>query len=110
MMFDGRSLVQLLRDAGFKRAAVSSYKASAIPEIDQIELEVRRNESLYVEASQKGPYSIGSTTTDSPVAVAPRPGNCTITIAASTSTIPSVCMVRSPSPSNPAASRIENTG
>jgi SAM-dependent methyltransferase len=49
-MFDGKALVFLLRQAGFERAAVSSYKESAIPEIDQIELEVRRNESLYVEA------------------------------------------------------------
>jgi SAM-dependent methyltransferase len=49
-MFDGKALVHLLREAGFAQAAVSEYKKSAIPEIDQIELEVRRAESLYVEA------------------------------------------------------------
>ena len=49
-MFDGRKLVYMLREAGFKNVEVSSYRQSAIPEIDQIELEVRRNESLYAEA------------------------------------------------------------
>jgi SAM-dependent methyltransferase len=49
-MFDGKSLVHLLQEAGFERPEVSSYGKSAIPEIDQIELEVRRGESLYVEA------------------------------------------------------------
>ncbi len=51
-MLDGRALVQLLRDAGFDKVAVSSFGKSAIPEIDQIELEVRRAESLYVEAEK----------------------------------------------------------
>jgi len=51
-MFDGKSLAHLLREAGFANPAVSSYRQSAIPEIDQIELEVRRGESLYVEASK----------------------------------------------------------
>jgi len=49
-MFDGNSLVHLFREAGFERPAVSSFGKSAIPEVDQIELEVRRGESLYVEA------------------------------------------------------------
>ena len=49
-MFDGKALTQLLRDAGFQQVEISSYRQSAIPEIDQIELEVRRSESLYVEA------------------------------------------------------------
>ncbi|HUA16960.1 MAG TPA: methyltransferase domain-containing protein [Verrucomicrobiae bacterium] len=49
-MFDGRALSHLLREAGFDQVEVSSYGTSAIPEIDQIELEVRRKESLYVEA------------------------------------------------------------
>ena len=48
-MFDGKSLVHLLREAGFEYPAVSSFGQSAIPEIDRIELEVRRGESLYVE-------------------------------------------------------------
>lgn len=51
-MFDGKALVHLLHEAGFEGAAVSSFGQSAIPEIDQLELEVRRNESLYVEASK----------------------------------------------------------
>lgn len=49
-MFDAKSLVYLLQEAGFARVEVSSYRKSAIPEIDQLELEVRRRESLYVEA------------------------------------------------------------
>jgi SAM-dependent methyltransferase len=49
-MFDGKALVRLLRDAGFERVVVSSFGVSAIPEIDALELEVRRGESLYVEA------------------------------------------------------------
>jgi SAM-dependent methyltransferase len=51
-MFDGKALVHLFREAGFKDPAVSNYGNSAIPEIGQIELEVRRGESLYVEASK----------------------------------------------------------
>lgn len=49
-MFDAKSLVHLLREAGFTQVEVSSYRQSAIPEIDLLELEVRRRESLYVEA------------------------------------------------------------
>jgi SAM-dependent methyltransferase len=49
-MFDSRALVYLLRGAEFGQVEISSYRLSAIPEIDQIELEVRRRESLYVEA------------------------------------------------------------
>jgi SAM-dependent methyltransferase len=49
-MFDRKILVRLLREAGFEQVTVSSFGESAIPEIDQIELAVRRNESLYVEA------------------------------------------------------------
>lgn len=49
-MFDAKALVHLLREAGFPQVAVSSYRQSAIPEIDQLDLEVRRNESLYIEA------------------------------------------------------------
>lgn len=48
-MFDGRSLVHLLREAGFQSVDVKEFGVSAIPEIDRIELEVRRRESLYVE-------------------------------------------------------------
>jgi SAM-dependent methyltransferase len=49
-MFDGRALVHVLRSAGFGDTEVSNYRTSAIPEIEQIELEERRHESLYVEA------------------------------------------------------------
>ena len=49
-MLDGRALTHMLRNAGFDEAVISSYRVSAIPEIDQIELKVRRRESLYVEA------------------------------------------------------------
>ena len=49
-MFDSKALVRLLREAGFEQVTVSRFGQSAITEIDQIELEVRRSESLYVEA------------------------------------------------------------
>ncbi len=49
-MFDERSLVHLLQDAGFAQAKVSHFMESRIPEIGDIELAVRRHESLYVEA------------------------------------------------------------
>jgi SAM-dependent methyltransferase len=51
-MFDARALVHMVRSAGFENIEVSSYRQSAIPEIELIELEVRRNESLYVEATK----------------------------------------------------------
>jgi SAM-dependent methyltransferase len=51
-MFDAKLLLHLLSEAGFKQVEVSSYKKSAIQEIDQLELEVRRRESLYVEATK----------------------------------------------------------
>jgi SAM-dependent methyltransferase len=49
-MFDGKSLLQLLREAGFAQPEISEYGKSGIAEIDQLDLEVRRGESLYVEA------------------------------------------------------------
>jgi len=49
-MFDARSLVHLLNTAGFTNSEVSSYRVSEIPEIDDLELEVRKRESLYAEA------------------------------------------------------------
>lgn len=51
-MFDAKALIHLLREAGFDRTEVSEYRKSAIPEIDQLELEVRRRESLYAEAER----------------------------------------------------------
>jgi hypothetical protein len=49
-MFDGKALVHLLHEAGFENPMVSSFGESGIPEIAQLDLEVRRGESLYVEA------------------------------------------------------------
>ncbi|MGO9405461.1 MAG: class I SAM-dependent methyltransferase [Terriglobales bacterium] len=49
-MFDGRSLVHMLREAGFASPEVSTFGSSRIAEIGDIELESRRSESLYVEA------------------------------------------------------------
>ncbi len=51
-MFDGRSLGQMLLEAGFRAPEVSSFGSSRIAEIAQIELESRRAESLYVEAAR----------------------------------------------------------
>jgi hypothetical protein len=52
-MFDGRSLVHLLKSAGFSDPQVSAYRVSKLPDIEEIELEVRRGESLYVEAEKE---------------------------------------------------------
>jgi hypothetical protein len=49
-MFDRRSLENLLREAGFANPSVKGFRESDIPEIGQLELEVRRDESLYLEA------------------------------------------------------------
>jgi SAM-dependent methyltransferase len=48
-MFDARSLVYMLKEAGFAAPEVSTFGNSRIAEIDNIELESRRSESLYVE-------------------------------------------------------------
>lgn len=48
-MFDGRSLVHMLREAGFAAPEVSSFGQSRIPRIEEVELESRRRESVYVE-------------------------------------------------------------
>jgi SAM-dependent methyltransferase len=49
-MFDARSLTHLFESAGFAKPVVRPFRESAIPEIDRLELEVRKGESLYVEA------------------------------------------------------------
>jgi len=49
-MFDQRSLVRLLELAGFPNCQTAEFMESRIPDICQIELAQRRNESLYVEA------------------------------------------------------------
>ena len=48
--FDARSLTHVLKEAGSAAPEVSSSGTSRIPEVDQLDLEVRRRESLYVEA------------------------------------------------------------
>ena len=49
-MFDERSLVHLLSETGFAQVGVSHFMESRIPDIGDIELAVRKRESLYVEA------------------------------------------------------------
>jgi predicted SAM-dependent methyltransferase len=51
-MFDERSLCHLLREAEFSEPQVRQFRSSAIPDIERIELEERRSESLYVEAQK----------------------------------------------------------
>lgn len=51
-MFDSKALIHLLREAGFEKVEASSFGKSAIPEIDRLDLAVRRDESLYVEATK----------------------------------------------------------
>jgi ubiquinone/menaquinone biosynthesis C-methylase UbiE len=49
-MFDERSLMYLLRRAGFAQPEASTFNQSRIPDVASIELEVRARESLYVES------------------------------------------------------------
>ena len=49
-MFDRRSLMQLFMNAGFGSPKVCGFRESSISDIASIELEQRKNESLYVEA------------------------------------------------------------
>jgi SAM-dependent methyltransferase len=51
-MFDARSLIYLLQEAGFANPSVRAFRDSAVPEIEGLELEVRRDESLYVETQK----------------------------------------------------------
>ena len=52
-MFDEKSLLHLFRQAGFASPEVKGFLESRIPDIARIELEVRRNESLYVESQRQ---------------------------------------------------------
>jgi predicted SAM-dependent methyltransferase len=52
-MFDEKSLLHLFRQAGFANPEVKAFMDSRIPDIAQVELEVRKNESLYVEAQRQ---------------------------------------------------------
>jgi predicted SAM-dependent methyltransferase len=51
-MFDEKSLLYLFRQAGFASPEVKGFMESRIPDISRIELEVRKNESLYVESQR----------------------------------------------------------
>jgi predicted SAM-dependent methyltransferase len=51
-LFDRRSLKHLFNEGGFQNPEVCGFRESRIPEIDAIELQQRRKESLYVEASK----------------------------------------------------------
>jgi predicted SAM-dependent methyltransferase len=51
-MFDERSLIHLLHQAGFPHAKTSRFMESRISDIARVELEARKSESLYVEAQK----------------------------------------------------------
>jgi len=51
-MFDAQSLAHMLQEAGFPAPEFSTFGSSRIAEIAKIELESRRSESLYVEATK----------------------------------------------------------
>lgn len=52
-MFDARSLVAMLQEAGFSNPGVSHFGESRIPNVMSIEAEERRRESLYVEVEKQ---------------------------------------------------------
>jgi ubiquinone/menaquinone biosynthesis C-methylase UbiE len=51
-MFDERSLIHLLVQAGFPHPKASRFMESRISDIARVELEARKSESLYVEAQK----------------------------------------------------------
>ena len=51
-MFDARSLVAMMREAGFKDPVQRCFGESRIPSMLGVELEERKSESLYVEAEK----------------------------------------------------------
>lgn len=51
-MWDAPSLIAVLRDVGFSDACERGFRESRIPEIEKLELEGRREESVYVEAQK----------------------------------------------------------
>jgi predicted SAM-dependent methyltransferase len=51
--FDARSLTHLFRTAGFANPQVSEFGKSAIRDVHLLDIEVRRSESLYVEAQKE---------------------------------------------------------
>ena len=52
-MFDERSLGHLFREAGFAKPELKTFMHSAIPDIAEVELAVRKDESLYMEARRE---------------------------------------------------------
>lgn len=54
-MFDSRSLIAVLREAGFADAQARQFGDSCIHRIQDVELQSRRRESLYVEAQKQEP-------------------------------------------------------
>ena len=51
-MFDCSSLMDLLRRGGFADPRERTFRTSAIPNIESLEVESRKDESLYVEAQR----------------------------------------------------------
>lgn len=49
-MYDERSLLDLLKDVGFKNIKISSYRRSQMPGVDKLDLECHRQLGLYIEA------------------------------------------------------------
>lgn len=49
-MWDGPSLVSVCRRIGFSDVSERQFRDSRIPEIDRLDLELRKHESFYVEA------------------------------------------------------------
>ncbi len=52
-MFDEHSLGHLFREAGFAKPELKAFMQSAIPDIAEVELAVRKDESLYMEARRE---------------------------------------------------------
>jgi SAM-dependent methyltransferase len=57
-MFDGRSLIAMLHEAGFENARLSQFGESEIPGVLEVELKDRQRESLYVEVEKQASASI----------------------------------------------------
>jgi hypothetical protein len=53
-MYDGESMAALLREAGFKDAAVTPAGSTRIAQPGQLDLSERARESVYVEAVRPG--------------------------------------------------------
>ena len=60
-MFDGRSLMAMLREAGFEDTQLSQFGESLIPNFLQVESKERQRESLYVEGKKQEEVSLSKT-------------------------------------------------